>query len=169
MKTNHLYAGWLALLVLLTSSLGGLAETLYVSAQYYGPGPRNDTIQKFTTNGFQSVYANFGSGGPSGLAVDKAGNLYVALENAGTIEKITREGVQTTFATNLSVPVGLALDAAGNLYVANLGINASYSSDRMPALLRRLPARASRPPSRRTFLFRSAWPSTRRAIFTLQT
>jgi sugar lactone lactonase YvrE len=128
MKTNHLYAGWLALLVLLTSSLGGLAETLYVSAQYYGPGPRNDTIQKFTTNGFQSVYANFGSGGPSGLAVDKAGNLYVALENAGTIEKITREGVQTTFATNLSVPVGLALDAAGNLYVANLGINASYSS-----------------------------------------
>jgi len=71
---------------------------------------------------------------PQGVAVDSAGNLYVADNFNQTIRKITAGGVVTTFAglaahsgsadgtgsaARFSGPAGVALDSAGNVYVAD--------------------------------------------------
>jgi len=69
---------------------------------------------------------------PAGVAVDAAGNLYIA-EEWGRVRKVAPPGIITTVAgsisaypgdgvpatsVSLSYPSGVALDAAGNLYIA---------------------------------------------------
>ncbi len=71
---------------------------------------------------------------PFGVAVDRAGNVYVADTLNDTIRKVTSAGVVTTFAgkagysgsangasnvARFSYPFGIAIDSAGNLYVAD--------------------------------------------------
>jgi DNA-binding beta-propeller fold protein YncE len=82
----------------------------------------NNTIEKYTTGGVGSVFATGTNGlnGPTGLAFDSSGNLFVANFNSNTIDEITPGGVSSVFATaGLSGPAGLAFDSAGNLYAAN--------------------------------------------------
>ncbi len=81
-----------------------------------------------------------GLGGPGGLAVDSAGNLYISIPANFSIRKVSAAaGIITTVAgygtqgysgdngpaTNaeLSYPAGIALDSAGNLYIADYGNN----------------------------------------------
>jgi sugar lactone lactonase YvrE len=59
-----------------------------------------------------------GLAGPNGLAVDKAGNLYEADWNRGTVTRITPTGATSTFASGFKGCAGLAFDLAGNLLVA---------------------------------------------------
>ena len=72
--------------------------------------------------------------GPRGVAVDSAGNLYIADYGNNRIRKVSN-GVITTVAGNgtagfsgdngpatsaqLNIPVGVAVDSAGNLYIAD--------------------------------------------------
>ena len=76
--------------------------------------------------------------GPQGLAVDSAGNLYIADTQNHRVRKVTG-GTITTVAgsgtsgfggdggaagsAQLNLPFGVAVDAAGNLYVAEFGNN----------------------------------------------
>jgi uncharacterized protein (TIGR03437 family) len=72
--------------------------------------------------------------GPSGLAVDAAGNLYIA--DGSSVRKVSPDGTITTFAGTgsfsgdpgdggpatsalLQAPFGLAFDANGNLYISD--------------------------------------------------
>ena len=109
---------------------------------------RNHTVSMITTAG--NVFPLAGSPGtsgsadgigsaarflgPVGMAVDAAGNVYVADSGNSTIRKVTPAGVVTTIAglagqdgsadgvgsaARFDRPQALALDAAGNLYVAD--------------------------------------------------
>ncbi|MDQ6699707.1 MAG: NHL repeat-containing protein, partial [Acidobacteriota bacterium] len=56
--------------------------------------------------------------GPSGIAVDAAGNFWIGDEGNGRIRAVSTTGVITTAADQFSNPSGLALDRAFNLYIA---------------------------------------------------
>ena len=107
----------------------------------------NYTIRKVTSAGVVTTFAgSAGSNGstdgtgsaarfsyPAGIAVDNAGNIFVADANNDRIRKITSAGVVTTEAGGVSsgsadgfgsdaffnAPFGVAVDASGNVYVAD--------------------------------------------------
>src|SRR5439155_25107461 len=108
----------------------------------------NHTIRKVTQGGEASTLAGLaGSPGsangrgsaarfnqPRGMAVDSAGNMYLADSANHTVRKITPTGVVTTLAglagsagsangtgsgARFNYPNGVAVDDAGNVYVAD--------------------------------------------------
>ncbi|HWK84745.1 MAG TPA: hypothetical protein VNS61_13510, partial [Caldimonas sp.] len=110
----------------------------------------NETIRKITPTGVVSTFAGLtGSPGstdgtgssarfnsPFGIAVDAAGNVYVADRGNHTIRKITPAGDVSTLAglagsagstdgagsaARFSNPSAVAVDAAGTVYVADTG------------------------------------------------
>ncbi|HMC59994.1 MAG TPA: IPT/TIG domain-containing protein, partial [Candidatus Solibacter sp.] len=84
--------------------------------------------------------AGAGLSGPRGVAVDTAGNLYIADTGHNRIRKVTPDGTIATIAGNgtccysgdggsaataqLNVPWGLWVDARGSVYAADSGNNA---------------------------------------------
>ncbi len=85
-----------------------------------------------TTVAGNGTYTGTGEGGratgasisPNGIATDAAGNVYIS--GAGTVQKVSKEGIITTFVGNgilgfLSSPQGLDIDPTGSLYIADYG------------------------------------------------
>lgn len=56
---------------------------------------------------------------PAALAVDSAGNLFIAVD--GGVRKVGRDGTISTVVDRLKRPRGLAVDAADNLFIADIG------------------------------------------------
>ena len=56
---------------------------------------------------------------PSGLALDRSGNLYVSCRNDGTIHRISPDGRSEQWIEGMGVATGLAFDRDHNLYVGD--------------------------------------------------
>jgi sugar lactone lactonase YvrE len=107
----------------------------------------NNRIRKVEPNGAVTTVAGTGEDGfadgpageaqfsePGGVAVDAAGNIYVADGGNRRVRKVTPDGEVMTVAgsgeqgsrdgaaleAQFGAPVGIALDAAGNIYVSDL-------------------------------------------------
>jgi streptogramin lyase len=116
----------------------GAGGNVYVADQ------RNHAIRKITPAGMVSTLAGGGGpgladgvgvaarfDGPSALAIDASGNVYVA-DGRGAVRKITPAGVVTTLArfsaqlpccvgaVSDAVLGGITVDRSGNVYVGNL-------------------------------------------------
>ncbi len=66
---------------------------------------------------------------PSAVAVDSAGNYYVADQTLATISEITPNGTQTSLVSGFAGITGLAIDAAGDLFLTQ---SSSSSITRIP-------------------------------------
>lgn len=56
---------------------------------------------------------------PSGLALDREGNLFVSCRNDGTIHRVTLDGRAEPWIEGMGIATGIAFDHAGNLYVGD--------------------------------------------------
>ena len=56
---------------------------------------------------------------PSGLALDRGGNLYVSCRNDGTIHRVSPDGRAEQWIEGMGVATGLAFDRGHNLYVGD--------------------------------------------------
>jgi trimeric autotransporter adhesin len=117
---------------------------------FYVSSPSQNRIYRVVADGSLSLTAGVGSseysgdGGqaasaqlsnPEGVAVDSAGNLYIADSGNNRIRKVTPAGIISTVAGNgtsgfsgdggpatmarLFMPIGVAVDSAGNIYIAD--------------------------------------------------
>lgn len=107
--------------------VGAITETAYLIDAFAGTGERG-----FYGDGGPATQARFQS--PGGIAVDAAGNVYVADLNNGRVRRIDQAGRIITIAgtgerdsagdggpaveAQLLGPNAVALDASGNLYIA---------------------------------------------------
>lgn len=120
------------------------SNNIYVADQF------NSSIRKITPGGLVSTLAGNGTYGsangtgsdarfsqPNDVAVDAVGNVYVSDGGNHRIQKITPNGVVTTFAGRgspgfvdgaaataaFNFPTGIVIDNSGNLYVADAPYN----------------------------------------------
>ena len=134
---------------------GPFGVTLDVIGNLYIADLYSNRIRKVGTNGIITTIAGNGNGAPNfgaysgdggtatnaglywptGVAIDAAGNLYIADEYNNRIRKVGTNGIIATVAGNggygfsgdggvatnasLHMPSGVAIDAAGNLYIAD--------------------------------------------------
>ncbi len=112
---------------------------------YVADAGENNRIRKITAEGIVSTFAGAQEGfadglagaaafnTPSGMAIDGAGNIYVADTGNNAIRKITPQGTVSTLAgdgkagyrdgaaaqARFNGPIGVAVDSTGKVYVAD--------------------------------------------------
>lgn len=115
----------------------------------------NNRIRKVDTSGTISTFAGNGTSGfsgdggpatsaalflPIGVAVDGAGNVYIAdggsngLRKVDTSGKINAVPVISSFLSRIASPGGLTVDSAGNVYISDLNGSAIYKLDKAGVL-----------------------------------
>ncbi len=130
------------------ASTAGLARD--AAGNTYFSDPASSMVRRVAPDGTLATVAGNGDPGfggdggparearlsyPTGLAMDSAGNLYIADEQNNRIRKVSPDGMIQTVAGNgegkfagdggpapaasLGLPDGVAVDAAGNLYIAD--------------------------------------------------
>jgi uncharacterized protein (TIGR03437 family) len=128
------------------------AVAVDASGNRYIADTGNHVVRKVAANGTIVTIAGNGTAGfggdgasgaaaqlntPTGVAVDKSGNVYIADSGNQRVRKVASDGSISTFAGNgtagfagdggaaanaqLYTPFGLAVDPSGNLYIAELG------------------------------------------------
>lgn len=90
------------------------------------------TVYKLSPSGILSTFAGNGNAGfsgdgstpvlaqlraPAGLAIDGAGNVYIADSGNNRIRKVSSSAISTVFS--VAGPTGVAISAAGTLYIAS--------------------------------------------------
>jgi NHL repeat len=98
----------------------------------------NSALRRVNANGVISLFAGTyspgynGDGiaassallnGPSAVATDNSGQVYIADEINGRVRKIDAFGTITSIASGLAGPLGVAVDSAGTVYVSDSGNN----------------------------------------------
>jgi sugar lactone lactonase YvrE len=106
-------AGKITGAVQLATASASLATT-YLSGSGVGPGLAVDpgtqtSLGKFTT--------------PTAMAVDGAGNVFVADSSANTVTEFAGSSTGVIVASGLNAPQGMVVDPAGNLFIADTGNN----------------------------------------------
>jgi len=110
-----------------------VADALNSDIREITPGGTVSTLAGSESSGFADGTGSAAQfDGPTGVAVDSAGTLYVADAGNNAIRKITAAGVVTTLAggargaadgvgraATFANPVAVATDSSGNLYVAD--------------------------------------------------
>jgi uncharacterized protein (TIGR03437 family) len=117
-----------------------------------GPGPDGALVREVSLSGTITTVAGYGTYGfsgdggtatsallsaPAGVAVDGAGNLFIADSSNNRIRAVSPDGTITTVAGNGSIgqsgdggpatgaqlnwPLGVAVDGIGNLFIADTG------------------------------------------------
>jgi DNA-binding beta-propeller fold protein YncE len=56
---------------------------------------------------------------PTGLAIDRDGNLFVSCRNDGTVHRVSPDGRSMQWIEGMGIATGIAFDKAGNLYVGD--------------------------------------------------
>jgi trimeric autotransporter adhesin len=108
------------------------------SGNWYIADTANNRIRMVTTSGEISTMAGTGTAGssgdngaataaelnsPHGIAIDSAGNLYIADSGNNEVRQITPGGVISTIAGQLNNPLSVAVDGQGSVYIADSGNN----------------------------------------------
>ena len=98
-------------------------DTAFDKAGLFYVAEGNNTIERFTASGTSlGTFASVNLNGPTGIAFDSLGRLYVANFNSNSIERFSATGLDLgSFGTFLTNPAGIAFDGSGDLFVANYG------------------------------------------------
>ncbi len=77
--------------------------------------------------------------GPSGVAADANGTLWIADQGNQRIRRVTTDGIIGTAASGLTSPGGLALDGAGDVYIADINADQVQRIDAVSGALTAVP------------------------------
>jgi sugar lactone lactonase YvrE len=106
------------------------ADNVYYSYQYVASIPArpytvNTTKAQVALPPPPTTLVSSGLNQPGGVAVDAAGNIYIADTGDNAIkERNASTGTVSTLVSGLNGPQGVAVDGAGNVYIADTGNNA---------------------------------------------